>query len=331
MAELPGRARLKPLLPWLIGLSGTAVAMVAVWLVVDVPGALIRIESLDPLWLAGGLVVLAVQLVVRAARWSFLLSGASRRPVRPPRVVEPLLIGYLGNNVLPARAGEAIRTVALARREMIPAGAVAATVVVERTMDLLMLLLLGAVGLWLATGALGASIPAVAGATACGILILLYTTKALARRGMLGGLEDHPGLGPIGRLIHTFVDAAARMDPRAIGTTAALSLVAWLGDTLLYVLVAEAIGAELPLAAAVVVAAGGAIGTAAPAAPGYVGTYELAALAGGAAIGLAPEVVLPIAIVAHLMAVVPLSVAGAIALGRSGVRLTSSAARVVPG
>lgn len=331
MAERPGRVRLHLLLPWLIGLCGTTAAVVAIWLVVDVPAALNRVQSLDPRWLAIGLLVLAVQFVVRAVRWSCLLGGAARRPVGPGRVVEPLLIGYLGNNVLPARAGEAVRTVALARREAIPAGAVAATVVVERTMDLLMLGVLGAAGVWLVTGAFGASLPLIAGAAAIGVILIALVTRALGQREVMRRPMDRPRLGPVGRLIHGFVDAAARMSPAALGTTAALSLVAWFGDTLLYLAVAEAIGAELALATAIVVAAGGAAGTAAPAAPGYVGTYELAALAGGAAIGLAPETVLPIAIVVHLMAVIPVSIAGAIALGRSGVRLTSRVGQVLPG
>ena len=84
--------------------------------------------------------------------------------------------------------------------------------------------------------------------------------------------------------------------------------------------VGRSVGAELPVAAAIAIGAGAVIGTAAPAAPGYVGTYELAALAGGASVGIAPEVVLPIALVLHLIGLVTLSIAGAVAMARLGGR-----------
>jgi glycosyltransferase 2 family protein len=55
-------------------------------------------------------------------------------PVR--RIVPVLLIGYLGNAVLPARLGEPIRAHLLARREGLSSALVFGTAVLERIIDL---------------------------------------------------------------------------------------------------------------------------------------------------------------------------------------------------
>ena len=61
----------------------------------------------DPL----GLALLVVALPLRALRWQYLFSAETRPPYRP--VLYATILGQLFNNILPARAGEAARVVAL--------------------------------------------------------------------------------------------------------------------------------------------------------------------------------------------------------------------------
>ncbi len=70
---------------------------------------------------------------VRAWRWHYLL-----RPLKPipTATMFPIVaIGYMGNNIYPARAGEVLRAYVLKRKEGVPISASLATIIVERIFD----------------------------------------------------------------------------------------------------------------------------------------------------------------------------------------------------
>ena len=84
-------------------------------------------------WIIPGVAVYFLGVWVRAWRWHYLL-----RPLKPisTRTMFPIVaIGYMGNNIYPARAGEVLRAVVLKRREDVPVSASLATIIVERVYD----------------------------------------------------------------------------------------------------------------------------------------------------------------------------------------------------
>ncbi len=84
-------------------------------------------------WLLPGVGVYFIGVWIRSWRWHYLL-----RPIKPvsTRKMFPIVaIGYMGNNIYPARAGEVLRAVVLKRKEEIPISASLATVIVERIFD----------------------------------------------------------------------------------------------------------------------------------------------------------------------------------------------------
>ena len=84
-------------------------------------------------WLIPGIVVYFIGVWVRAWRWHYLL-----RPIKniPTRTMFPIVtIGYMGNNIYPARAGEVLRAFVLRRDEGVPISASLATIIVERIFD----------------------------------------------------------------------------------------------------------------------------------------------------------------------------------------------------
>src|SRR5438105_9490736 len=106
------------------------------------------LRASHPWWLAPALVLVLLTVVARAERWRVLFAP-ERRPRHGP-VLYATLIGYLFNSILPARAGEAARVVALNQRARTSRAEAVATVVVERAYDVLLLLVLLFVGLpWL--------------------------------------------------------------------------------------------------------------------------------------------------------------------------------------
>lgn len=76
----------------------------------------------------------------RTFRWRIIMMPVKDVPAH--RLFNPLMIGFGFNNVLPARAGEVARPYALMKQEKIPFTAGLSTIVAERLVDILSLLVL---------------------------------------------------------------------------------------------------------------------------------------------------------------------------------------------
>jgi uncharacterized protein (TIRG00374 family) len=98
------------------------------------------LREAELIWLVPAAATLAVGVVLRAVRWQALYA----RDLRPPfgATLRALLVGYFFNNVLPLRAGEAARIVALHRYAGTSRAQSVATTVLERVYDVLALLLM---------------------------------------------------------------------------------------------------------------------------------------------------------------------------------------------
>lgn len=91
-------------------------------------------------WVALSLVLSIFAFISRARRWSLLIEPLSHRPGLW-NTYNAVLFGYLANYALP-RMGEITRCIALSKKEKIPVESLIGTVVVERAIDMLSLLLI---------------------------------------------------------------------------------------------------------------------------------------------------------------------------------------------
>jgi glycosyltransferase 2 family protein len=91
-------------------------------------------------WLVPATALMVLAFFIRAVRWWALYDHSRRPPLGP--VVRATFVGYIGNNLLPARAGEAAKTVALNRMTRTPVAETVATILIERIFDVLSLILL---------------------------------------------------------------------------------------------------------------------------------------------------------------------------------------------
>ncbi len=92
-----------------------------------------QVQTANYIWLIPGVAVYFVGVWARAWRWHYLL-----RPLKkiPTATMFPIVtIGYMGNNIYPARAGEVLRAAVLKQREGVPISASLATIIVERIFD----------------------------------------------------------------------------------------------------------------------------------------------------------------------------------------------------
>jgi uncharacterized membrane protein YbhN (UPF0104 family) len=135
------------------------------------------VRASDAWWLVPALAAMTLAFFIRALRWQVLFDD--RPPLGP--VVRALFVGYLVNNLLPLRAGEAARIASLHVRTRKPVAEITGTVVVERAFDVLSLLvLLFAVAPWLPDLAWLRAAGALALALALALAVIVV---ALARWG----------------------------------------------------------------------------------------------------------------------------------------------------
>src|SRR6185436_17057845 len=95
--------------------------------------------SIQPGWLAASVVATMLTYVARAGRWQVLLNPL--KPVSMGPLVSTNVLGFSAIYVF-GRPGELVRPVWLSRSERIPLTASFATIIVERVLDLLMLIAL---------------------------------------------------------------------------------------------------------------------------------------------------------------------------------------------
>ena len=130
------------------GAIGVLISVACVYLVVrgvDLGKTADLLGSARPTWLALAVAAVAGDLVFRALRWQILMRPIHRVPLR--RLSAYMLVGYLANNVLPARLGELVRSHYLGDREGISRSATLGTVVVERVVDTVVLVAIGALAI----------------------------------------------------------------------------------------------------------------------------------------------------------------------------------------
>ena len=92
-----------------------------------------KLRQVRTVWLLPVILSIFVRFWLTAVRWQVLL-----RPVKPiglHRLFGVIMIGFMANNVLPARIGELVRAYALGRSEALAAPLAFATIVIERVFD----------------------------------------------------------------------------------------------------------------------------------------------------------------------------------------------------
>jgi uncharacterized membrane protein YbhN (UPF0104 family) len=219
-----------------------------------------------------------ITLLVRAVRWQVLLN--SEGAVAFDTVFWATAAGYFGNNFLPARAGELVRTLLVTWSSPLDGAYVLATALAERVTDAIVLVLIASLVLMLFPGhsgwLAGAARPfALAGLSGALVVAVLPLTGTLPHR-MVETLPLPARLRP--RAVQA-VDAAIR-GLRAFHSASrlawflALTAFIWTVDALTAVVAATAIGLHLPLPISFLLLSALGVASALPSTPGYVGIFQ---------------------------------------------------------
>ncbi len=297
---------------------GTTISIVAVWILlrsVDVAKVGEALGSANPGWLVVMLGTSLIDVAARAARWRILLAPIAAVPYR--HVLGYTYIGYLANNVLPARLGELVRSHALGEGEGLSRTTVLGTVVVERIVDTAMVVGIAAAAVLVlsVSGPLGTAV-----LLGLGFVVVLVVVLAL-------GIVAHrlPGAERIGAIFERWpllVDLARRLrdglavarHPRTLIGAIGFSVVAWTASIGTFLAGAHALGITLSVPQAALTGSGVALVTIVPAGPGYVGTFELTAKSIAESFGVNGERAFAMALLIHAAILLVTTVGGVIAI-----------------
>lgn len=319
------RRGLRPLLV-AVGFVVTVACMYLAVRGVALEDALDALAASDLRWLLPTLPVFTLAIVLRAVRWWSLFAPPRRPPVRA--IAYALLVGYFFNNILPARAGEAARVIALHRRSTTSKAETVATVVVERLFDVLALLIVLFVVYpwlpqisWLRAAALFGAV-VVAGLLTLVFVVVRYEERAL--HWLLSPLRRLRRAGVAERLEAAAVNATRGLvglrDPRVALRAMALTIASWVTLGVSYWILSHAFALDLPIVAGMLVTVAINLSLVLPSSPAALGVFEAATVLALRAFDVPHAEALSYALVLHLLNLVPFLVIGAALLGPEALR-----------
>ncbi len=255
--------------------------------------------------------------VIRAFRWYFLLLPRAR--IRILSLYSATMIGFMANNVLPARIGEFVRAYVLSKKENISTSFALATLAVERLFDAFSLLLIFIVTFHMGTyPSWVKSVGVAATLVFCGFLLILVLIVIMPE-GFVRLLSSWSRILP-GRFHHkvegilvSFVEGLDILkDRKLILIVLVLSLFHWILLGWSMGLGLDAFGIDLPSVAPYFITSVVCIGIAIPSSPGFVGTFQWFIEKGLSVYDIPKSVSLPFSLVFHLILYVPTTIVGLI-------------------
>lgn len=311
---------------WVHTILGFGITAACLWFIaarVD-PQALVRaLADFQLQYLLVALASLSFGYAMRIVRWSTLLRAAEV-DVSASRCIAPFLGSIALNNVLPMRLGDVVRALIFPRALGISKVTATGSLVMERLVDLMTLLMCLMIGLawaprtalpgWLGELAVSLSI---AGAASLVMLFLVsaHLSSWLSRISAGAWFDTRVG---IRRIVESVSGLLASFDamsrPRVLGALFGLSFLVWAGEAGLFWAMLAGFGLPAGPETAVIVMAIATLSTMVPSSPGYVGPFHVAAYTGVSMLGGTASQAAAFAVASHLAVWLPTTLAGAIAI-----------------
>ena len=293
-------------------------------------------QHANPVLLLLTVVVATITFPVRTLRWRLILRDPQGRRLPFLPLWHATTIGFMANNLLPARAGEVARAYVASQQLPVRFSTAFVSIVVERVFDGLIMLALMTLAIaapsFPAHAAVGGrSLPAVATSLAglfAVVLLLallvannpklwLVAIERFSRRRLPVAIAD--------RIVRTSDGIVAGLlplkNPMRFAGVIAWSLVLWLKNALAFWICFKAFGLDLPFEAAFLLQGIIGFGVAVPSTPGYVGIFEAAALVTLGFYGVDSSLAASYALTYHVTTFIPITLLGFWSLSRLHLKL----------
>jgi uncharacterized protein (TIRG00374 family) len=285
--------------------------------------------------LIAAILVVLVTYTIRAFRWQYLLAPIGR--TRFSTAFQATVIGFAASFLLPARAGEVLRPYLLAKRDQLPPTAAFATIILERLLDLMTVLLLFGVFVVSVDPASLSGDPALysrvktggllaAAASVAGLLVLFALAGHPERLGRLALKIERVLPARLARAVAGFVESFAQglavmRQPGRLLVSLVLSFPLWLSIAAGIWLTSRAFHMTFGYVASFLVMTLLVVGVAVPT-PGQVGGFHAAyRIAVGTFFGVPDATAVGAAIVLHAVSFVPVTLLGLAFMAQQGLSL----------
>jgi glycosyltransferase 2 family protein len=223
--------------------------------------------------LIGAIGLYAVNTLVRSERWHRLLLDDGAHPSRADSY-SLTTIGYAVNNVLPARAGDAVRVVLLAPRADASRRTVLGTIVAERLLDVGVILVLFLVVGYAILGEVGAGSVEWIVLASVAVVVGIAVAIVLVRRN---------------ERVHAFVtpmlSSTRRLLSRHGASLVGMTFLIWIIEAGAWIAVGASVGFAMSFLEGLYLVALASVFALIPSGPGYAGTQDAATVIGIKAIG----------------------------------------------
>ncbi|PIE80237.1 MAG: TIGR00374 family protein [Chloroflexi bacterium] len=288
--------------------------------------------SANYVWLLPAVAVYFVAVWARTWRWDYMLRPLKQIPVR--RLFPVVVIGYMGNNVYPFRAGEVLRSFVLYKREDISMSASLATVIVERVFDGLVMLIFVFIALPLSPIASEneyiRNVVILASAAFFVALIAFFALAAMPTRfralatwglGLTRSLLTDNNKSKILGILDNFLAGLESLRSfRNVLMIFFTSIIIWLLETVKYWFVMHAFDFEVSFFALMLMNGVVNLATTLPTAPGYVGTFDAPGIFVLELYGIPKEIAAAYTLVLHAALWFPITALGAYYMVQEGMR-----------
>jgi uncharacterized protein (TIRG00374 family) len=295
------------------------------------------VQSANYWWLIPGVGVYFVAVWIRAWRWHYLLGPIKKIPTR---TIFPITtIGYMGNNIYPARAGEVLRAVILKRKEGVPVSASLATIIVERIFDGVVMLAFVFVNLPELAKLTGSSgfVGNIQQVAVIGTGVFLGALVVFLLAAMFPQVTVKIGTRLIERfmpqllrekiidIMHKFLDGLASLrSPFNVLMVFFTSVIIWLLETGKYWFVMHAFNFNVSFFALMLMNGIVNLATTIPSAPGYIGTFDAPGIAVLTAYGVDQATAAGYTLTLHVALWLPITLLGAYYMAREGLKWNDS-------
>ena len=289
------------------------------------------LQQANLVWIIPGVCVYFVSVAIRTWRWAYLLRPVKTLSVR--QLFPVVVIGYMGNNIYPARIGELLRAYVLRRQQDVPMAFSLSTVFLERIIDGLVMVAFVLIGLPRVPNLPPQVLNVITVLSVLfGVAIVAFFALALAPRtaerlaeAVINRVVPHRFRSGLLEFASRFVQGAQSLRrPSDLLLIVLSTVVIWLIETLKYWFVMHAFGLESRLGYIDLMLVNGAANlfTVIPAAPGFVGTFDLAGIGTITALGIDRAAATAYTLVLHAVLWLPVTALGAYFMLREGLKWT---------
>lgn len=283
--------------------SGIAISILAIYFVIKtINGSTLRatLDSVKIAWLIPIIIINFAVVLLKALRWQILVKPLSQ--ISLYRITNILTVGFMANNILPARLGDAVRVHMLHRKTDLGHATTTGGLIADRVLEgiafsfiTVFLFFFINVPSWMSYGITAMLV--VIGAVY--IITLLYSRAEIKRWAFFAKLQE--GLAPL-------------HNRRVFVAGFCISLVSWMLQLCMIHLTQLAFGIDLPFWNTLLVLVAVNLAVIVPSAPAHLGTFELACVLSYSFLGVDKSVGLLVGAAYHLIQVLPITAVGAVLL-----------------